>query len=116
MEPKVRCDIRECIHNLDGAHCGAQSIEVMHNQSTNSLDTICNTYQRGYDGGDSVVLNANINYSGLATTSLGSTDISPIAKCQVTECKYHRSDGYCHASAIKITLEETSMCNTYEPQ
>lgn len=116
MEPKVKCDIKECIHNLGGSHCGAQAIEVNYNNSTGAQETICNTYQGSYDGGDTVVLNANINYSGLATTPPGSTEINPIAKCEVTKCKYHHDDGYCHANSIQITLRDTSECSTYDPK
>ena len=114
MEPKVKCDIKKCVHNLGGTNCGAQTLEIQHNNS-GSNTTICNTFQPYYKGADNVVQNYNANYTSQASANVGSVNVNPIAKCQVTNCRYNAKNGYCNAKAISVTLNKTSECTTYNP-
>ncbi|QOR36951.1 DUF1540 domain-containing protein [Clostridium sp. 'deep sea'] len=116
MDPKVRCDIKKCVHNLGGTNCGAQTLEIQYNNSAGSQATICNTYQSYYEGADNVVLNTNASYTTQSTANINSVKVNPIAKCQVTDCKYNANNGYCNAKSISVTLNKTSECTTYNPK
>lgn len=113
--PQVKCVVNTCTHWLKGDLCGAQNIDITHEEegrmAQNVEHTQCKTFHQRRGLANTLGSLDNVNWGGLlASTFLPGTETYPSVTCVVNSCKYWREGNKCSAEKIDIVGMNADEC------
>ncbi|HEU4962794.1 MAG TPA: DUF1540 domain-containing protein [Bacilli bacterium] len=123
---RVICHVDTCTHYLPGDACGAQNIDIMHEEEGHMAriedQTMCKTFHE-VSGVTSYLGSAdNVNWVGSALELLlPGHQADPSISCTVASCDYWAEGRRCVAPAIEVTgasaneCQDTN-CQTFKPR
>jgi len=125
--PRVKCSVDQCTHNMAGEYCSAANIDIYNEASgdaiaSTSSETQCKSFHQRKTVGDMVGSMHNVNVGGLVSGPvMNGKQITPAVKCFVNNCTHWDSGDYCHASEIHVQgmnsgKTEDTDCETFEPK
>ncbi|MEG6616559.1 DUF1540 domain-containing protein [Peptococcaceae bacterium 1198_IL3148] len=114
-QPTVMCEVNSCTHWLPGNLCGAENIDILHEEPQNMAraapHTQCKTFYKR--GGITSYLGSmdNVNWSGLVSGPVrAGQQITPSVSCIVDSCKYWEEGNLCLAKTITVTGNNADEC------
>lgn len=121
-QPQVKCIVSTCSHWLSGNMCGADTIDIWHQQKgqmSHTLDeTQCKSFYKseGFLGSVGSLHNANI--SGVIASVIPGQQVSPRIHCIVSTCVHWGNNDVCTAKAIEVSggkadESEDTNCQTF---
>lgn len=113
--PVVRCEVSTCNHWLPDNHCGAENIDILHEEegkmSRIPEQTECKTFSKKSGLANYVGSMDNVNWGGLVSGLFQEgTQITPSVTCVVDSCKYWDEGNLCAADEIMVTGQDAKEC------
>lgn len=118
---KVKCVVSTCTHWLEGNHCNASNIDILHEEenkmSQNAEQTQCKTFNQRRGLANMLGSLDNINWSGVLSKSLLlSEETNPTVTCLVHSCVHWYEGNRCRAASIDVVgdnADESQDTNCY---
>lgn len=125
--PRVKCSVDQCTHNINGDYCSAAHVDVYNEAMSDSMagsssQTQCKSFHNRKTVGDMVGSLHNVNVGGLMSGSfMDGKQVTPEVACFVNSCTHWDSGNYCHASEIHVNgmnagKNEDTDCETFKPK
>lgn len=119
-QPRVKCIVSTCTHYITDNICGAEKIDIWHQQGGQMAKTIqkteCKSFHKREGLLDMIGALHNSNFNGLASSVFQGEPLSPRVHCIVSTCSYWGKGDACLAEAIEITGNKADECEDTDCQ
>lgn len=121
-QPQVKCTVSSCSHWLPEKMCGADTIDVWHQQkgqmAQNVDETQCKSFYKSEGLLGTVGSLHNASISGVVASAIPGQKVSPRVHCIVSTCVHWDSHDICRAGAIEVSggeadESEDTNCQTF---
>jgi hypothetical protein len=121
-QPQVKCIVSSCSHWLSENRCGADTIDIWHQQKGQMAQSVDETQCKSFYKSEGVLGTVgslhNASISGVVASVIPGQSVSPRVHCIVSTCVHWDSHDICRADAIEVSggradESEDTNCQTF---